>query len=309
EPAGRGERGVEGGVAARQEAVAGPDAATILRWLDALETADRETSIFGSGDGPKSLALPRTLGSDAFEVVGVPLAGNGLHIVEVESQVLGASLLGKAKPMYVAAGALVTNLGVHFEWGDESSLVWVTTLDRAEPVPGARVTVANCRGETLAEAKTDGQGLARFDSLPSDRDVPSCHSLHYSPYLEGLLVVAAVDGDLGFVHTSWSEGIEPWRFKLPTTWRPETLKAHSVLDRSLLRAGDTLHMKHVLRRAVQAGFAQVPPPERPEKLEIVHVGTDERWELPLSWGPDGAAVNEWTIPREAKLGGYELRMR
>src|SRR5262249_47181163 len=160
-----------------------------------------------------------------------------------------------------------------------------------------------------AEAKTDAQGLARFDSLPSDRDVPSCHSLHYSPYLEGLLVVAAVDGDLGFVHTSWSEGIEPWRFKLPTTWRPETLKAHSVLDRSLLRAGDTLHMKHVLRRAVQAGFAQVPPPERPEKLEIVHVGTDERWELPLSWGPDGAAVNEWTIPREAKLGGYELRMR
>src|SRR5262249_43897742 len=151
-PSTREKLAVEARLAARQESVAGPDAATILRWLDALETADRETSIFGSGDASKSLALPRTLGSDAFEVVGVPLAGNGLHIVEVESQVLGASLLGKAKPMYVAAGALVTNLGVHFEWGDESSLVWVTTLDRAEPVPGARVTVANCRGETLADA-------------------------------------------------------------------------------------------------------------------------------------------------------------
>ena len=38
------------------------------------------------------------------------------------------------------AAALVTNLSVHFKQGRESSLVWVTTLDRAEPAPGAEIS-------------------------------------------------------------------------------------------------------------------------------------------------------------------------
>ena len=36
--------------------------------------------------------------------------------------------------MYVPTAAFVTNLSAHFKWGRESSLVWVTSLDKAEPV-------------------------------------------------------------------------------------------------------------------------------------------------------------------------------
>jgi len=43
--------------------------------------------------------------------------------------------------MYVPTAALVTNLAVHFKKGREASLVWVTTLDQAEPVRDAELPV------------------------------------------------------------------------------------------------------------------------------------------------------------------------
>jgi uncharacterized protein YfaS (alpha-2-macroglobulin family) len=296
-------------LAVRQQFVSSSDAATILGWLHALEV-ERTSSIFavrGLAASPTETDLPRTLGNDAFEVVGIPLHGTGLHVVEIESTILGESLLGEPRPFYVPAGALVTNLGVHFKWGRESSIVWVTTLDRAQPAPGARVTVADCHGTTLAQGITDAQGLVRFDGLPQNEKAPTCQDKIDSTYGSGLLVIAQAPGDLGLVHSSWNEGIEPWRFRLPTEWRPQTMRIHTVFDRTLVRAGDTVHMKHVLRRLVQAGFAQVPVNDRPVTLRIVHVGSDEHWDLPLAFDPDGTALTDWTIPKEGKLGLYETQ--
>jgi uncharacterized protein YfaS (alpha-2-macroglobulin family) len=78
--------------------------------------------------------------------MGIPLEAPGLYVVELASPQLGASLLGRATPAYVATAALVTNLSVHFKWGRESSLVWVTTLDNAEPVAKAHVSIRDCEG-------------------------------------------------------------------------------------------------------------------------------------------------------------------
>ena len=83
--------------------------------------------------GARRLDLPQLAGGDPrpFEVVGIPLAEPGYHVVEIESLRLGESLLDKRAPMYVRTGVLVTNLGVHFKLGRENSVVWVTTLDAA----------------------------------------------------------------------------------------------------------------------------------------------------------------------------------
>ena len=90
-----------------------------------------------------------------MEVVGIPLRDPGFYVVEIESARLGASLLAKGTPMYVPAGALVTNLSVHFKWGKANSLVWVTTLDKAEPVRAAQIQVFDCRGNLLWKGQTD----------------------------------------------------------------------------------------------------------------------------------------------------------
>jgi len=309
----------------------------ILPWLRRVARARRAHSVFAAderGEPPpaerprQSIVLPKPSTEDELEVVGIPLPGRGLHVVELQSPRLGAALLSEAAPMYVPAAALVTNLSVHFKWGREGSLVWVTSLDDARPVGAARVTVQDCRGEVRATAITDGDGLARFDDLPGQEDLPNCYEptafagledtdyddYYQSPALNqldsGLFIVARTDDDLSFVHSSWSRGIEPWRFRLPDddAWSGP-VSAHTILARSLLRAGDTVHMKHVLRLQTLRGFALVPDDVRPDAVRVQHVGSDERYDVPLAWAADGSAESTWTIPPGAKLGRYNVLLR
>jgi hypothetical protein len=82
-----------------------------------------------------------------------------------------------------------------------------------------------------------------------------------------------------------------------------------VFDRTLFRVGDTVHMKHVLRRPTQAGFGAVPADLAPLEGVIQHVGSDDSWDLPLSWDAQGSALSEWKVPAYAKLGSYRVELR
>ncbi len=48
--------------------------------------------------------------------------------------------------MFVRTSALVTNLAVHAKLGKENSAVWVTSLDRGQPVAGAQVQIPTAPG-------------------------------------------------------------------------------------------------------------------------------------------------------------------
>ncbi len=265
-----------------------------------------EKSIFAGVQGTSlsRLAIPKPNGPAAFEVVGIPLKQPGFYVVELQSEALGAALLGKPKAMYVQTAALVTNLSVHFKWGIESSLVWVTALDTGRPVPGSSVEISDKDGKVLWTGTTDASGIARVPALP--------HKLgyvHHSLVGDGLYVAARLKEDMAFVYSGWCEGIEPWRFNVDTEGDDTLTAASTVLDRSLLRAGDTVHMKHILRKHIGTGFAHYPQAERPKRLVIRHGGSDQEYELPLNWDAAGIAENEWAIPRNAKLGFYNAILR
>jgi uncharacterized protein YfaS (alpha-2-macroglobulin family) len=274
------------------------------------DSQEREKSVFGSVTGARTQAftVPKLQGPKSFEVVGIPLKSPGFYVVELESELLGASLLGKAKPMYVPATALVTNLSAHFKWGIESSLVWVTALDDAKPVSGAAVQIHDCEGTLRWKGTTDRDGIARIDKLPSLQELPHCS---YDVLDSGLVVSARAGEDTTFIHTSWTEGIEPWRYQLPTQWDPNLDVIHTVFDRPLFRPGDTVHMKHILRKKTQEGFAPFSKSEVGERIEIRYSGgywseNQQVYEVPLQWNADGSAESTWIIPKEAKLGTYQV---
>ena len=293
----------------------------ILAWLRAVAVAARDTSVFGPqplSPAIDSFLLPKLRGTKPLEVVGIPMKAPGLYIVELESPRLGASLLGKPQPLFVPTSVLVTNLSVHFKWGRETSLIWVTSLDEGRPVPDAQVAVHDCAGKTLWRGPTDAQGIARVGKLPSQESLAECPydgNLYHNDYkqtmainrLDGALFVTAKQGeDFSFVHSSWDRGIEPWRFQLPLANERDAIIAHTILDRSLLRVGDTVHMKHLLREQTLRGFALVPPEQAPNRMSIRHVGSEETYTLPLHWEGEGIAESTWAIPKGAKLGRYQV---
>ncbi|MFH0976156.1 MAG: MG2 domain-containing protein [Spirochaetota bacterium] len=285
----------------------GSEEGNIQDWLRRVGAAERESSVFVNDKTAKDFKLPKPLGAEAFEVVGIPIKEPGLYIVELESEILGASLLGKQAPMYVPTAVLVTNMSVHFKWGRESSLIWVTSLDKGEPVKDAEVAVKDCSEKILWQGKTDANGIARIDStLPSQGSLPNCK---YNSIGSGLFITAKLAGDMSFVFSSWDNGIEAWRFNLPHEYYREPAIAHTIFDRTLLRAGETVHMKHIMRNHTMKGFWYVQANKMPDTLSIVHTGSDEKYELPLKWETNDIAHSSFTIPKDAKLGYYTCVFR
>ncbi len=275
------------------------------------QVGTRELSLLNKLPEAKRLELPHLHGGDPrpFEVVGIPLGEPGYHVVEIESARLGQALLDKRAPLFVRSGVLVTNLGVHFKLGRENSLVWVTSLDRGQVVANAEVAVYTCTGKPLWNGRTDVRGLAPI-KLALDPDMGEC------PGESGFFVTArriVPDGpfkgrsDVSFVFSHWQKGIEGWRFGLPTASGPQPeMRTHTVFDRSLLRAGETVSMKHFARLETGAGLAAVPPADLPSRIKIVHQGSGEEVVQPLLWDAGRSAVSTWSIPVAAKLGSYEV---
>ena len=284
----------------------------------------RTVSLLGGAPGVKTIDLPPppNQGGGAaerpFEVVGIPLTP-GFHVLELASPRLGQSLLdaqyGASRSMVVRTSALVTNLGVHFKLGRENALAWVTTLDKGQPVAGATVRVSDCRGKEVAHATTDAQGIARFKGVSPQ--APRCEDdSFYSDTQQAYFVSARAQNqgvaDLAFTWSSWQRGIEPWRFNVPTNLesQPDT-RAHTVFDRTLLRAGETVSMKHLLRTETGSGFGL--PQANPDTLVITHVGSGQEYTQPLHWRNTAtggrSAESSFAIPPSARLGVYQVALR
>ncbi|MBP6598913.1 MAG: alpha-2-macroglobulin [Giesbergeria sp.] len=285
----------------------------------------RMVSLLGHHSAAQSLQVPRptTVDPRPFEVVGIPLK-TGFHVVEIASPLLGAALLdakhGAGRTMYVRTSALVTNLAVHFKLGRENSLAWVTSLDKGQPVAGAQVAVSDCRGKPLASATTDAQGRVLFEGLAPE--APTCYDEADNGGSEGYFVSARAPGadgaadmaDMAFTWTDWQRGIEPWRFNVPTSSdaQPDTV-AHTIFDRTLLRAGETVAMKHLLRVQTQKGFALPATAQEPDSLLITHQGSGQQYRQPLRWRTTAtggrSAHSSFAVPPAAKLGVYQVELQ
>ncbi|MBI5276264.1 MAG: hypothetical protein HY854_07365 [Burkholderiales bacterium] len=178
---------------------------------------------------------------------------------------------------------LVTNLHIATRLaaaGD--SVVWVTSIDSGRPVAGAAVEVVACDGAVLARGETDASGLLRTgQALRGAR--PACQQPQVA-------VVARKDGDFAILA---EEG--------GTTAAKPDIIVHTIVDRVLLKPGETLHMQHVARRTTQQGLAA--PPAGPGRLDVFH-GSEKVASLPVDWDASGHAHSQWRLPEQAKTGGY-----
>ncbi|KJR40582.1 alpha-2-macroglobulin family protein [Candidatus Magnetoovum chiemensis] len=301
----------------------------ILFWLKKVYKTGRSKSVFGSNNKSnnttaqnnqtREFEIKRPNDAKSFEVIGIPLESPGFYVIEMESPKLGKSLMETEAPMYVAATALVTNLSAHLKWGRDSSLVWVTTLDKAKQVEGASVHIMDCTGKTLWQGSTKKDGIAYItDTLPSQQELPYCTTErdkdNYYDYKSalnyidsGLFVVVRTRNDMTFVNSGWDEGISSWRFNIAATHYYKNDRGHTVFDRPLFRAGETVHMKHIIRKQTIEGFSNMPDKDLPNTILIQHTGMGQEYKIPLKWDkPYNTALTDWIIPKDAELGTYSV---
>ena len=113
-----------------------------------------------------------------------------------------------------------------------------------------------------------------------------------------------------FTHTSWNEGIESWRFNIPSGdfSQKEGLLAHTVFDRTLFKAGEEVHMKHFLRKPSMKGLSLTSETREINQVVIEHARSNQQYVFPLKWRANGSAETVFKIPDNAKLGTYEVSL-
>ena len=151
-------------------------------------------------------------------------------------------------------------------------------MPRRSPTPRWRCAIAAgvCIGRVAATPRASSASTRRF---PTATRCPraACRRARRNSSSP-----RAPSDDFAYAFSDWGEGISPWRFNVPTgNWQGPYL-AHAVLDRSLVRGGETVSMKLFVRKQTGSGFALPPraklerhPPDPPRGLgEGVHGARD-----------------------------------
>ena len=267
---------------------------------------------------PAPQAQTLTPSNTQIQLASLPLAGAGLHVARVRSPIYDRQMQrqqaqrdasadgqAKAKPPADHPGdrwnvAQLSNLGVTANVGTQGeSLVWVTAIDSARPVAGARVWLYDCRMNPLWQGQTDAQGVARVpDSAPRVDQSACAFDDQAQPFRrEGDLWVRVQTAD-DMLLTPLSGG----RFGHAPT--PSAWLAHLVLDRTLLQAGETLHMQLLARKPTAKGYDM--PTSKEVRISARHESGDEALILPGHIDESGQLSLQWTLPANAKLGRYDV---
>lgn len=272
------------------------------KWVDFKNNP--HPSLFTENDSHQSFTMPEGLGDKALEVIGIPLRDPGFYVVELKSQILGAALHKNQAPYHVATSALVTNMAVHFLWGADRSAIWVTHLDSGKPVANAKLQVGNeCTKQILWSGTTDKDGLAYVEhGIPASNSWTSCRNQQNPP----LIITANKAKDFSFTRTAWNDGLNPWQFGIDTGYSGDRIKVHSVLDRSLFRAGETASFKHFLRENTATGIGLVRNMPKKSHIKITHIGSGQIMKFPVEFDAYGRADSQWKIPKDARLGQYQI---
>jgi len=229
----------------------------------------------------------------------VALKGAGLHLLELQA----FAVQGNAVPVYDSVAVLLTRLAVHLKVAETNSAVWVTQLDDGAPVAAVDLSAYDCRGILVWRGRSDADGLASIDRSALAR----CND----PLGAGVTVIARhtwPDGerDVSVANSRWTGLLDAASYGVHQTWDSSVIRAHTVLDRSLFKPGETVSMRHVVRRENTAGLAAGG---LPRSATIVHLGSSKTWTVPLQEIAPGEGLSRFELPGDAPLGSYEVVLK
>ena len=154
----------------------------------------------------------------------------------------------RSEPVVRSTIVQVTNLGISIKDSALNTLIFVTRLDTAAPVPGAHVSIVQSDGETKWTGITGPDGVV----IAPER---AC-AIRDGWWEFAFIVTAEKDGDFAYTASDWNEGVTPWEFALPFSLdEAEPLLRGTVFsDRGVYRLGEEVHFKAVLRHNTPDGI-------------------------------------------------------
>src|SRR5438445_9173730 len=207
-----------------------------------------------------------------------------------------------ADPKVRSSVVQVTNLGLSVKDSPVNTVVLVTRLDDEAPVEGAKVGIRTLDNAVFWSGFTDKDGLA-VAPRTALRDPEKMWGLRF-------LVTAEKDGDVAYLGSDWTEGIEPWEFglRVDLSESKSLLRGSVFADRGVYRLGEEVHFKAILRADTAEGIRLLAASTALEVVVRDSQGEErDKRSLPVSeWS---SAEWTWRLPEEAPLGQYQVEAK
>lgn len=171
------------------------------------------------------------------------------------------------------------------------AVVFLNSLRTAKPVSGATVRFISTNNQLMGTATTNGQGVARYDSVGGSR-------------LRLGMVTATRDADFSFISLSKTR-VETSRFEVGgLTSNAAHYQAFLYGDRDLYRPGDTIHTNTVVR----TDDWRTPPAGLPLKVRLLLPTGKEYVRLGEKLSATGAVESRFILPATVMTGLYTLEV-
>jgi uncharacterized protein YfaS (alpha-2-macroglobulin family) len=209
----------------------------------------------------------------------------------------------------------VTNLGISVKDSPQNTLVFVTRLDDAKPVAGAKVAIRTLDNKVFWTGVTDDKGLAvapntdlRVDRSKKEEDCGEDCDSYWNQFDKiHFIVTAEKDGDAAYVVSDWHEGISSWDFGTEVNLDEAlpTLRGTIFTDRGVYKPGEEVHAKVILRSDTPGGMQLL---RAGTTVDVVTTDSrskeiDKRTVTLNDWS---SAEWVWRVPAEANLGDYSV---
>src|ERR1041385_4143972 len=208
-----------------------------------------------------------------------------------------------------------TNLGLSVKDSPQNTLIFVTRLDDAKPVAGAKVTIRTKENKVVWSGTTDERGLAAAPNtdLRADRKKNDEADASYERIgALSFIVTAEKDGDAAYVASNWNNGIGPYDFNLSSGFDLDEaeplLRGTIFTDRGVYKLGEEVHAKAVLRKDTPNGMQLIPAGTQAEVTVIdSHDKEIDKRNVALN---DWSSA-EWTLraPPQGPLGEYRIAVK
>ncbi|HEX6533100.1 MAG TPA: MG2 domain-containing protein, partial [Gemmatimonadaceae bacterium] len=276
--------------------------------------------------GASVARLPVHAGADRPAVTGVRLpalfAGAPPHRALLAVRIEGPHPDTSREGAATIAVAQVTDLGVHAKIGAESGVVWVTGASDGKPRAGARVTLHDFTGRTVATSVTDARGLAMLGGFRATPPVRAAadpgeegegegegDDTGYSGF-EGYVVVTLGDDRALSGVSGYDPDLSPWNFDVSPAWGASRVPVAGAVftERGIYRPGETVHAKAIVRTGPLGSLAV---PARGDSVRWVFDDRDGGTlaDTVAQLSSFGTADHVLRIPPGAALGDYAVRIR
>lgn len=231
---------------------------------------------------PPAADPPGLLWEREFPITEAGTGGFYTKTIEFGRQEVGLYLVeARYADTTVSTWLLVSDTALVIKSAPGKILAYVADAHSGVPVPGSPVRLHQ-KGQVLAQARTDRDGIARF-SLPEAT----------SDFF--LMAVAQRGSDEAVV------GRTDYRFE-----QSGEFTVHAYTDRPVYRPGHRIHYKAIVRRNTQQGFDYTVPAGQSVTVEVRDPAGEPVYRAQHRASAYGSLAGQFDLSPEAPTGTYEL---